>query len=41
MINEAAVAYWQRQKLAQAVVERLTRGASWFADAAAWQAYLA
>ena len=26
MINDAAVAYWQRQKLAQAVVERLTAG---------------
>jgi hypothetical protein len=40
-INDAAVAYWQRQELAQAVIERLTRGASWFADEAAWKAYLA
>jgi hypothetical protein len=37
-INDAAVAYWQRQELAQAVIERLTRGASWFADEAAWKA---
>ena len=40
-INDAAVAYWQRQELAQAVIERLTRGASWFANEAAWKAYLA
>ena len=40
-INDEAVAYWQRQELAQAVIERLTRGASWFADEAAWKAYLA
>ena len=40
-INDEAVAYWQRQKLAQAVIARLTTGASWFADKAAWQAYLA
>jgi len=40
-INDETVAYWQRQKLAQAVIERLTTGASWFAGEAAWQAYLA
>ena len=40
-INDEAVAYWQRQELAQAVIERLTRGASWFADEAGWKAYLA
>jgi hypothetical protein len=40
-INDEAVTYWQRQKLAQAVIERLTTGVSWFADEAAWQAYLA
>ena len=40
-INDAAVAYWQRHELAQAVIERLTSGASWFADEAAWKAYLA
>jgi Transposase IS66 family len=39
-INDQAVAYWQRQQLAQAVIERLTTGASYFADEAAWQAYL-
>ena len=39
MINDIAVAYWQRQKLAQAVIERLTAGAPHaFADTAAWQA---
>ena len=27
MINDAAVAYWRRQKLAQAVIERLMAGA--------------
>jgi hypothetical protein len=40
-INDEAVAYWQRQKLAQGVIQRLTTGVSWFADEAAWQAYLA
>lgn len=40
-INDFAVAYWQRQKLAQAVIERLTAGAAWFADEEAWRAYLA
>ena len=40
-INDAAVAYWQRQKLAQAVIERLTTGPSWFTDKAAWHAFLA
>jgi hypothetical protein len=39
-VNDVAVAYWQRQKLAQAVIERLT-GASRWADKAAWQAFLA
>ncbi len=39
-INDAAVAYWQRQKLAQAVIERLTPGAQRWADKTAWQAYL-
>jgi len=40
-INDFAQAYWQRQKLAQAVIERLTAGTAWFADAEAWRAYLA
>ena len=39
--NDVAVAYWQRQKLAQAVIERLSAGVSRWADKAAWQAYLA
>jgi hypothetical protein len=39
-INDFAVAYWQRQKLAQAVIERLTAGGSQWADKAAWPAYL-
>jgi hypothetical protein len=39
-INDSAVAYWRRQKLAQAVIERLMAGARWWADAATWQAYL-
>jgi hypothetical protein len=39
-VNDFAAAYWQRQKLAQAVIERLTAGASRWADKAAWQAFL-
>ena len=39
-VNDVAVAYWQRQKLARAVIDRLT-GASQWADKAAWQAFLA
>jgi hypothetical protein len=40
-INDFAMAYGQRQKLAQAVIERLKAGAlRWWADPAAWQAYL-
>jgi hypothetical protein len=39
-IDDYAVAYWERQKLSRAVIERLTTGASWWADDAAWQAYL-
>jgi hypothetical protein len=39
-INDVAVAYWQRQKLAQAVIERLRAGAWRWADTATWQAYL-
>ncbi len=40
-INDFAVAYWQRQRLSQAVIERLTAGAPRWADEADWQAYLA
>jgi hypothetical protein len=39
-INDSAVAYWQRQKLSQVVIERLMAGARWWADTATWQAYL-
>jgi len=41
LINDEAVAYWQRQKLAQTVIERLTSGVSWLPNKVAWQAYLA
>ena len=39
-INEVAVAYWQRQQLAQAVVDLLQAGPCQFADDVAWQAQL-
>jgi hypothetical protein len=39
-INEVAVAYWQRQQLAQAVVDVLQTGPCQFADDTAWQARL-
>jgi hypothetical protein len=39
-INDFAVAYWRRQKLARAVIERLTAGATQWTDKGAWQAYL-
>jgi hypothetical protein len=40
VINEIAVAYWHRQKLPVAVVDRLRRGPPAFVDRAAWQAWL-
>jgi hypothetical protein len=40
VINETAVAYWRRQKLPRAMVDRLRRGPRTFADPAAWQARL-
>jgi Transposase IS66 family len=40
VINETALAYWQRQQLPKAMVDRLRRGRHVFADAAAWQARL-
>jgi Transposase IS66 family len=40
-INETAVAYWKRQKLAAAVVEQLTQGPQEFVGDQAWQARLA
>src|SRR5262249_60481159 len=39
-INETAVAYWHRQKLPNAVADRLHRAPRAFGDAAAWQARL-
>jgi len=41
VINDMALAYWRRQKLAPALVERLTQGLQEFAGAQAWQARLA
>src|SRR6516165_4406508 len=40
VINQTAVAYWQRQGLPQAVIDQLRRGPQTFADPAAWQAWL-
>ncbi len=40
-INAAALAYWERQELSLAVVEKLCAGPRQFADEAAWQARLA
>jgi hypothetical protein len=39
-INEAALAYWERQQLSGAIVEKLCAGPRHFADEAAWQARL-
>jgi Transposase IS66 family len=39
-INETALVYWQRQKLAAALVERLQEGPQEFAGEQAWQARL-
>jgi transposase IS66 family protein len=41
VINDMALAYWQRQQLAAALVEQLTQGAQAFVGAPAWQARLA
>jgi hypothetical protein len=40
VINETAGAYWHRQKLPEAMVDRLRRGPRRFADPAAWRARL-
>jgi hypothetical protein len=40
LINETAVAYWQRQKLPAAVMDQLRRGPQAFADTAAWHGRL-
>ena len=39
-IHEITVAYWERQELAAATIEKLSRGPQPFADEAAWQAWL-
>jgi hypothetical protein len=39
-INQHTIAYWQRQKLAAAVVDKLRQGPQAFVDTAAWQARL-
>jgi hypothetical protein len=40
VVNGVAVAYWERQGLAQALVTALAAGATSLVDAAAWNAYL-
>jgi hypothetical protein len=40
VINDTAVAYWQRQKLPRAVMDQLGPGPETFADPAAWQGRL-
>jgi hypothetical protein len=40
VINQAAVAYWRRQRLPLAMVDRLRRGPRRFAELAAWRAHL-
>jgi hypothetical protein len=40
VINRTAVAYWRRQKLPRAMVDRLRRGPRRVADPAAWGAHL-
>src|SRR5712692_4414282 len=40
-INETTPAYWERQELAAALMEKLSHGPQQFIDEAAWQAWLA
>jgi Transposase IS66 family len=40
-INDTTLAYWKRQKLAQALVAKLTESPQQFASEEAWQAWLA
>jgi hypothetical protein len=40
VINETTLAYWERQKLAAALVEQLTQGPQQFAGELSWQARL-
>lgn len=41
VINETALAYWERQELSASVIAQLCSGPEQFADAAAWEAQLA
>jgi hypothetical protein len=41
VINETALAYWERQELAASLVQQLCSGPQEFADATAWEARLA
>jgi hypothetical protein len=41
VINETTLAYWERQKLAEALVEQLTQGTQEFVGEQAWQERLA
>jgi len=39
-INETTLAYWKRQELAAALLEKLSQGPQQFTDESAWQAWL-
>jgi len=39
-LNEATLAYWKRQELAEALIEKLSFGPPQFTDESAWQAWL-
>src|SRR5215471_3782400 len=39
-INETTLAYWKRQELAEALIEKLSFGPPQFTDESAWQAWL-
>jgi Transposase IS66 family len=39
-INETTLAYWKRQELAEALIEKLSQGPLQFTDESAWQAWL-
>jgi len=41
VINETALAYWERQELSASVIAQLRSGAEHFVDAAAWETHLA
>jgi hypothetical protein len=40
VLNEAALAYWQDQKLSSAVIQKLSQGPQQFVGDQAWQAHL-